>query len=358
MEASQRKLAGLAASVGLAAAGIRPRKAPAGGGPPQAPGGSGGGADPHGNRATAPQQLPARGWWDVLKRTALGVSEDRVLTEAAGVTFYALLALFPALTALVSLYGLVADPNTISSELQQASGILPGGGMQIIEERTRSLAAQQSGALGFGAIAGILAALWSANAGTKALFDALNIVYDEKEKRGFVWRTVVTMSFTLAGIVFLMLALSSVVVLPVVLNVIGGGGALEWALRLGRWPLLFLIVTVALACIYRYGPSRERAQWRWVSWGGAFAAFSWLVFSIAFSWYASNFGSYDETYGPLGAVIGFMTWLWLSATVVLVGAELDAELERQTVADTTTGPERPMGQRGAAMADTVAKPGA
>ncbi|KAA2213427.1 YihY/virulence factor BrkB family protein [Teichococcus oryzae] len=353
MDPSNRKLAGLAASVGLAAAGVKPRRR----GTDAGAAGSGAGgqaADPHGNHAQAPQELPARGWWEVAKRTALQVSEDRVLTEAAGITFYGLLALFPALTALVSLYGLVADPNTITQELQQASGILPAGGMQIIEERTRNLASQQTGALGFGAVAGILAALWSANAGTKALFDALNIVYEEKEKRSFLWRTVVTMSFTLAGILFLMLALASVVVLPVVLNFIGGGGVLEWALRLGRWPLLLVIVTLALSCIYRYGPSRERAKWRWVSWGGAFAAVSWVIFSIAFSWYAANFGSYDETYGSLGAAIGFMTWLWLSATVVLVGAELDAELERQTAADTTTGPERPIGQRGATMADTVA----
>ena len=145
-----------------------------------------------------------------------------------------------------------------------------------------------------------------------------------------------------------------VVAIPVVLNFVGLGDTLETALRLARWPVMLLAVGFFLACLYRYGPSRERAQWRWVSWGSGVAALAWIVFSLGFSWYVTNFGNYNETYGSLGAAIGFMTWIWLSSTVVLVGAELDAEMEHQTARDTTTGPERPLGGRGAQMADSVA----
>jgi len=268
-------------------------------------------ADGRGRGAASPTEIPARGWWDIAKRTASEVSNDRVLTEAAGITFYALLALFPALGALISVYGLFADPATINDHLATLSGVIPGGGMDIITDQVKRITAKGSGALGFGALIGLATSLWSANQAMKAMVDSLNIVYGEKERRGFF-------------------------------------------LRLARWPVLLLVVGFFLACIYRYGPSRQRAQWRWVSWGSGIAAIAWVVFSLGFSWYVTNFGNYNETYGSLGAAIGFMTWIWLSSTVVLVGAELDAEMEHQTARDTTTGPERPMGARGAKMADTVA----
>ncbi|MCO6417449.1 YihY/virulence factor BrkB family protein [Siccirubricoccus sp. KC 17139] len=312
------------------------------------------GGGSHGRDATRPEEIPPRGWWAIAKRTVSQVSDDRVLTEAAGVTFYALLALFPALAALVSLYGLFADPATISEHLGAVGSVVPGGGMEIIEEQVKRITAKGEGTLGFGALIGLATSLWSSNQAMKAIVDALNVVYEEKEKRSFFRRLLVTMTFTLAGILFILLAMAAVVVLPVALAFIGLDGVLETVLRLARWPVLLLAVGLFLACLYRYGPSRERAQWRWVSWGSAFASLAWLVFSLGFSWYVTNFGSYNETYGSLGAVIGFMTWIWLSATVVLVGAELDAEMEHQTARDTTTGPERPMGTRGARMADEVA----
>lgn len=307
-----------------------------------------------GQDAASPAEIPARGWWDIAKRTAGQVSEDRVMTEAAGITFYTLLALFPALAALISIYGLFADPAAIEVHLQALAGVLPGGGMEIISEQVRRITAKGGDALGLGALLGLATSLWSANQATKAFVDSLNIVYEEKETRGFFLRLAVTMAFTLAGILFIVLAMVGVVAIPVVLNLVGLGGTLDTVLRLARWPVMLLVVGLFLACLYRFGPNRARAQWRWVSWGSAFASLAWLAASLGFSWYVTNFGNYNETYGSLGAVVGFMTWVWISSMVVLVGAELDAEMEHQTARDTTTGPERPMGSRGARMADTVA----
>ncbi|MBP0446936.1 YihY/virulence factor BrkB family protein [Roseomonas sp. SSH11] len=307
-----------------------------------------------GHHADAPSEIPARGWWDILRRTAQQASEDRILTEAAGITFFALLALFPALSALVSLYGLFADPAQIREHLAALGGVIPGGGMEIIEEQVQRVASQGQASLGFGLAAGLAVSLWSANAATKAAFDTLNIVYEEKEQRSFLKRTAITLAFTVGAIIFALLAMGAVVVLPIALGFLGLGETMETLLHWLRWPLLLVAVAILFACLFRYGPSRDHAKWRWVSWGGAFAAVAWLLGSAAFSFYVANFGSYNETYGSLGAVIGFMTWIWISSAVVLTGAELDAEMERQTSHDTTEGPHEPMGTRGAAMADTVA----
>ena len=311
-----------------------------------------------GQAAASPSDIPARGWWAIVKRVAGNVSEHRLLTEAAAITFYALLALFPALAALVSLYGLFADPATISHQVGAMSGVIPGGGMDIISSQIDNLTANGSGKkLGFGLVLGLATSLWSSNQGTKALFDALNVIYGEKEKRGFLWRTAVTLAFTIGGIVFVLLAMAAVVVVPIVLQTIGLSGVADTLLQLLRWPVLLLALAALLACIYRFGPSRRAAKWSWVSWGGGFAAVTWVVGSIAFSYYVSHFGSYNKTYGSLGAAVGFLTWIWLSATIVLVGAEVNAEMEHQTARDTTTGPEQAAGSRGAAKADAVAAAG-
>jgi membrane protein len=311
-------------------------------------------ADDRGRLAAHPTEIPARGWWDIVKRTATQISEDRVLTEAAGITFFSLLALFPAIGAMISIYGLFADPATIGAHLRNVAGIVPEGGMQIIDEQVRRIVSKGGASLGIGAAIGLATSLWSANQAMKALVDALNVVYSEKERRGFLLRTALTLAFTLAGILFILLAMAGVVVLPVALRFLGIEGSLATLLGLGRWPVLLAAIGLFLAFIYRFGPSRDRAQWRWVSWGSAAAAIGFVAVSSGFSYYVSNFGNYNETYGSLGAVIGFMTWIWLSSTVVLVGAELDAEMEHQTARDTTSGPERPIGERGAKMADTVA----
>ena len=314
-------------------------------------GNTGGGA---GRDAAAPSEIPARGWWAIAKRVAGNVSEHRLLTEAAGITFYALLALFPALAALVSIYGLFANPATISDQLTAVSGVVPSGGMQIITDQVHSLASNASTALGFGAVIGLTTSLWSSNQGTKALFDALNVVYGEKEKRGFLLRTAVTLAFTLGGLLFVVVALVAVVAVPVALNFVGLGGIGTLLLRVLRWPAVLVVLAALLSLIYRFGPSRQRARWRWVSWGGGFAALAWVLVSLAFSWYVASFGSYNKTYGTLGAAVGFMTWIWISAAVVLVGGEVNAEMEHQTARDTTTGPEKALGSRGATKADEVA----
>lgn len=190
----------------------------------------------------------------------------------------------------------------------------------------------------------------------KSIFDTLNIVYSEREKRSFITLNAISLAFTTAGIAFVLIALGAMVALPPALNHFGLSEVTELIAKVARWPALFVAVSLALALIYRFGPSREKPKWRWITWGSALAALMWLVASILFSWYTQNFGSYNKTYGSLGAVIGFMTWIWLSAIVILIGAELDAEMEHQTVRDTTEGAPEPMGARRAAMADTVGAP--
>jgi membrane protein len=306
-----------------------------------------------GREAGKPTEIPAKGWKDILWRTYEEFGKDRITSVAAGVTYYALLAIFPAIAALVSIYGLFADPATIQDHLNAMSGVLPGGALEIVGEQVKRISSQGGGALGFGFIFGLVLSLWSANAGMKAVFDALNIVNDEDEKRSFIRLNLVSLSFTLGAILFILFALGGIVVLPIIFNFIGLGGGAEWLLAIIRWPVLLIGVTLGLSLIYRFGPSRDKAEWRWVTPGGLIAAILWIAVSMLFSWYVSNFGSYNETYGSLGAAIGFMTWIWLSSIVVLLGAEINAEMEHQTVKDTTEGVQQPMGTRGAKMADTV-----
>jgi membrane protein len=305
-----------------------------------------------GRRAKTPAEIPARGWKDVFWRTLKGFNSDRILSVAAGVAFYVLLAIFPAVAALVSLYGLFADRGTIGAHLVILSGVLPDGALQIIADQVTRIAGQKSG-LGLAFFSGLAISLWTANAGMKALFDAMNVVYQEDEKRGFVMLNLRSLGFTLGAITFLLFALSAIVVVPIILNSIGFPSDSEETLSLLRWPILFIMTLFVLAMLYRYGPSRRQAKWKWITSGSVLAASLWLSGSLAFSWYVGNFGNYNATYGSLGAAVGFMTWIWLSATIVLLGGELNAEIEHQTARDTTIGRPKPLGERGAHMADTV-----
>ena len=306
-----------------------------------------------GRWARTPSEVPVRGWKDILLRIWKNIGKDRVVVVAAGVTFYSILALFPAIAALVALYGLFADPAAITSHLDSIAGVVPGGAIEVMRDQITRVASQGRTTLGVTFIVSLLVSLWSANAGIKSLFDALNLVYNESEKRSFVKLNLVSLTFTLLAILFVLLAISAMVVVPIVLNFLGLGGATEMIFKIARWPALLVVVAWALALIYRYGPSREKPRWRWISWGSALAAVCWIGVSILFSWYAENFGSYNKTYGSLGAIIAFMFWIWLSIIVVLIGGEINAETEHQTVRDTTTGRPKPMGARGATMADTV-----
>ena len=305
-----------------------------------------------GRKAATPTEIPAAGWKDILVRTWRDVGENRIMLVSAGVTFFALLAIFPAIAALVSLYGLVADTATISEQLGSLQGILPQGALDIVGEQVTRLNEKGNTTLGFSLFLGVALSIWSANGGMKHVFDALNLVYNERESRGFFTLNLVSLGFTAGALLFLVLALAGVVALPIALNFLGlGEGA--WWLSLLRWPVMFLAVLLGLALLYRYGPSRDAPRWRWATPGSALAAFLWLGGSLLFSWYVGNFGKYNQTYGSLGAAIGFMTWIWISTTIVLLGAQVNAEMEHQTAEDTTVGEPQPMGTRRARMADTV-----
>jgi membrane protein len=306
-----------------------------------------------GRHAVTPSEMPAEGWKDILWRVYQEFTADRITLIAAGATFYLLLALFPALAAFVSIYGFVADPVTIADHIAFLGGVLPSGGVQLIESQLESLASQDQAALSFGFVSGLLIALWSANNGIKTLFEALNVAYDETEKRGFIKLNLISLLFTLGAIVIGILFIVSVGIVPAVLALLGLGGVAETLISLARWPILFAAAVFGIAILYRFGPSREYAKWRWVTWGSVLATAVWLIASVLFSWYLTNFANYNATYGSLGAVIGFMMWTWISVVILLFGAELNSEMEHQTARDTTTGRELPMGARGASMADTL-----
>jgi membrane protein len=307
--------------------------------------------DDRGRHAERPSEIPKRGWKDIFWRVYNGLNEDRMLMNAAAVTFYSLLALFPAIAALVSIYGLFNDPGQIANQLNNLAGILPGGGMEIIKDQLTRVAAQSNGSLTIGVVISVLVSLWSANGGIKALFDALNIVYGEQEKRSFLWLNAITLMVTLGMLCFAIVALAAIVAVPVILRALPDvlGTIINWA----RWPVMAVLIAVILAFIYRYAPSRDEPKWRWISWGSVFAAVGWLAFSAIFSFYAANYGTFNQTYGSLGAVVGFMLWMWLSTTVILLGGKLNAEIEHQTAHDTTEGEPEPLGKRGAYVADTV-----
>jgi membrane protein len=306
-----------------------------------------------GRSATTPMHIPWRGWKDILIRAYYEIQDDRLLALAAGVVFYSLVALFPAIAAGVSSYALFANASTVANHLSVLSDIVPSGTLDLLRNEIERIASRSDGKLTVGFLLGFGIALWSANAGMKAIFDALNIINDEVEKRGIVWLNVVSLFFTFCAIGAVLLAIGAVVVFPLVLAGLGLSNIDAPVIAYLRWPVMFLLIIGGLAVLYRYGPSRRAAKWRWISVGSVFAALSWLLVSSLFSWYLGNFANYNATYGALGAVVGLMMWMWLSIIVVLVGAELNSEIEHQTACDSTAGSAKPLGTRGAVMADTV-----
>ena len=239
--------------------------------------------------------------------------------------------------------------------LSMAAGILPEGAVDILREQIDRLAAKSDAKLSFAFIFGLAVALWSANAGMKAIMDALNVVYEEKEKRGFIKLNLVSLAFTLGAIGSLILAVGAVVILPIVLAHLGLQNVTDGLFRVARWPILLVVVIVGLAVLYRFGPSRRKPRWQWLSFGSIFAAAAWLISSALFSWYLTKFANYNATYGSLGAGIGMMMWMWVSSIVILFGAELNSEIEHQTMRNSTIHGDKPLGTRGAVMADTVGK---
>ncbi|WP_072296978.1 YihY/virulence factor BrkB family protein [Paracoccus sp. SM22M-07] len=278
-----------------------------------------------------PPRLRDLGFRDIValcKSIFTQIGEDRVTSVAGGVTFFGLLSLFPAITAFVSLYGLLADPATIQSHLEMLQSFLPSSSLDIIREQVSSITSASSGALSLAGIVALLVAFWSANGGMKALLSALNVAFFQHETRSFLRLNIVAMAFTIGGLLLIALMLVVIAVVPIVLGYLPLGLGSETFVALIRWPIMFSVLVLALAAIYRWGPALPDARWRWISPGALFAAVALVVTSMLFSWYAANFADYNETYGSLGAVVALMTWLWLNATIVLVGAEINSELDR------------------------------
>jgi membrane protein len=281
----------------------------------------------------APARAPARNWTDVAVAVFKGISADRIFLIAAGVTFYAIVALFPGIGAIVSIYGLFANPSTIAGHLDTLAGVAPGGAVDVIRGQLTHLATQNGAALSVGFAVSLVIALWFSNSGMTGLFDALNVVYEKREQRSLFKYYATTLAFTAGAVILVLVSIAIIVALPVVLHYIPNASVTAILLEFVRWPLLFVLIVTALVVLYRYAPYRNSPQWRWIIWSSIFAAVVWLGVSALFSWYVASFGSYNKTYGSLGAIFGFMTWMWLSMVVVLVGAKLDAELERRTPAN-------------------------
>ncbi len=310
---------------------------------------------PRGRDAETPTQIPAKGWKDIAFRVKDEIAADHVGLIAAGVAFYALLALFPAITALLAIGGLVLEPSEIVTQLQQVTTIMPENVASIILSQAEKVAGSQGAGLGLAAVFGILLALYSASKGVGSLIEGFNVAYDEEEERGFVRLKLVTLALTLMLILGAVAGIVLMTVIPVIAGFADLGPAAEYAVTGISWLVMLGLLMLGLAVLYRYGPDRDHPEWAWASPGSIIASLLWLVASIGFGIYVANFGSYNESFGSLAGVIVLLMWLWISAFVVLMGAELNAEIEAQTCYDTTVGPDEPMGERGAEKADKLGK---
>lgn len=315
------------------------------------------GSSDRGRDAEAPGDVPAAGWKDVGLRVKAEIKEDLVPLLSAGVAFYLLLALFPALAALVSIYGLVADPAEVSEQVANATSALPESAQTLITDQLEGIA-DGGGGLGLALIGGVLAALWTASSGMKHLIGAINAAYDEPEGRGFLKLRGLSLGLTVGAVLFGAIAIGVVAVLPSVVDRLPLGDVGQVLVQVGSFVGLAAAFALGLAVLYRYGPDRDAPRWQWVSWGAVIATAVWIAASLAFSFYVSNFGSYSETYGSIGAVIILMLWLVITAFAVILGAEINSELEAQTERDSTVGEPRPMGDRDAVKADNLGEPAA
>ncbi|MEX0604029.1 MAG: YihY/virulence factor BrkB family protein [Marinobacter sp.] len=304
-----------------------------------------------GRNAWRPSNIDIQGWRDIALRVKNEAAKDNIGLIAAGVAFYFLLAIFPMIAAFISIYGLVFDPAEAREQVTALARVLPAAARSLLTEQAEQLTSGSKSALGFGALISILVALWSARRGTAAMTVALNIVYDEEDNRSLIRQLLLSLALTLGLILFFALSLAIVAATPIILKFLGLGALAESALDILRWPILGLIAVVALAALFRFGPDRSAARWRWLTPGAVVAVIVWLITSGLFSWYVSSFGNYNEMYGSLGAVVILLFWFYLTAFIFLLGAELNSEMEHQTRRDTTVGDELPMGDRDAFVAD-------
>ena len=309
-----------------------------------------------GREAETPSEIPARGLKDVMWRVWRSLTQDHVMLIAGGVTFYLLLALFPALVAFMSIYGIFFDPAMAVDQAQSLRGMIPPAAVDLIAEQLARLTSKKSDTLTLGLIVSLVIAFWSANGGVKAMIEGLNYAYNEREKRSFLRLNLIAFAFTLGAMALILVLFVALAIMPAMLALLSLSPLESFLMQLLRWPLLLVVLGVALTMLYRHGPSRRSPQWRWVTWGSAFATISWLVMSIVFTVYLDRIANFDATYGALAAPIGFLLWVWLSIIVIILGAEINGELEHQTAMDTTIGPDRTMGKRGAVMADTLGAP--
>lgn len=310
--------------------------------------------DAPGKQASKPTEIPAQGWKQILKRAWKEAKDDNVPLLAAGIAYSAFLAIFPALIAAVTLYGLIADPAQVEEQVTSLTDNLPQETATLIGNQLRDIASNSDGALGVGLVVSILAALFSASGGVGNLMKAVNLAYDERETRGFVKLRATALALTLGAVVFILVAIGLIAVLPGVLDAVGLGVVGTVLVQVLRWVGLIAFVIGALAVVYRYAPDRDNPQLKWVGIGSIVATVLWVIGSVAFSVYVSNFGSYGKTYGALAGVVILLLWLFLTSYIILLGAEINSETEAQTEKDTTQGAEQPMGERGAVKADTVA----
>lgn len=309
-----------------------------------------------GLQADRPSEIPKRGWMQIVKRAWKEAKKDAVPLLAAGVAFYAFLALVPTLIALILLYGLVSEPDDVASQIESFGSALPSTVEELLKTQMDALTQTSDRALGIGLIIALLLALWSASGGISNLITALNVAYDEEDERGFFKSRLLALGLTLGAIIFMVLAVALVAALPVLLDALDVPGWLKAMVQAGRWLGLVIAVMVALAVLYRLGPDRDAPKIRWLSVGAIVATVLWVIGSVGFSLYVDNFGSYGKTYGTLAGVVVLLLWLWLSSYAALLGAEVNAEMEQQTIKDSTTGEPEPLGQRDAVKADSIPDP--
>lgn len=307
-----------------------------------------------GRNAGRPTEIPTRGWLDVGRRMWSRQADANLGLIAAGIAFYGLLSLFPGLTAAVAFAGLVYDPSILIENSQTFAVMLPDAAREIITDQLREVLGADGKSLGIAALFALALAVYSASRAVSNFIVGLNVVYEESETRGFFRLVLLQLALTVALIAGLLLAVFIVAALPAIAAWFG-----QWLLEdivlLLRWPVLFVIGAFGIALLYRFAPDRRYAKWRWLTPGATVACLLWVAGSFGFSGYVQSFGQYNETFGALGGVIILLTWLWLSAFIVLLGALLDAETEAQTARDSTVGPDRPMGERGAVKADQLGK---
>ncbi|KAA1152238.1 YihY/virulence factor BrkB family protein [Pseudoalteromonas fuliginea] len=304
-----------------------------------------------GQQAAQPVHIPVVGWWDIVKRIFKQMNEDNLSLVAAGVAFYALLAIFPAIAAVVSIYAYFSSPTDISEHLSLFVTLLPDSSRELILSQVSSLAQSSNASLSISALGTLVLTIWSSSKGSQALITACNISYREYEKRSFFKALLVRFLFSMGAIIVAIFSLIIIGILPIVLNLVGLKEGIDLLIKLISWPLLALIFNFTLVFLYRYAPHRKPAKWRWITIGSSIATVLWILASIGFSFYVSRFSSYNETYGSLGGVVIMLMWLYISAYIVILGASTNAATEQQTAIDSTIGPAKKRGNRGAYVAD-------